>query len=447
MSGRNATIVADLGFGDAGKGTLVDYLARTSSVSAVIRFNGGGQAAHNVVTNDGRHHTFSQFGSGTFVRGVRTHISRFALIDPFTMNSEAGNLKDLGCGNVFSRFSVDERTLVVTPFHKAANRIREALRGNARHGSCGMGIGETTHDSLIAPDRSVHAKSLRDVEFLTQLLEKIQEVKREEFVGRFDEVRHLPHLTRELSLLEESGICRGIAQNMVRTAQQFPIVGDGYLKRLANEGDLLFEGAQGVLLDEWYGFHPYTTWSTTTFANALAVLDDIGFGGSITRFGVLRGYHTRHGDGPFPTEDVSLNSLINEPHNGTGRWQGAFRLGWFDLVLGRYAIAACGGVDKLAITNMDRLGPVHNRKMCSAYYSDGQLLTQLSVKSELTDLSHQEKLTQLLMKVDPVYVSAAHDDALYIQSIEEELGVPVSIVSYGPTANDKQEFNRLQVAS
>ena len=82
MLGRKATIVIDLGFGDSGKGTIVDYLARTSRVSAVVRFNGGAQAAHNVYTTDGRRHTFAQFGSGMFVPGVKTHLSRYVLLDP-----------------------------------------------------------------------------------------------------------------------------------------------------------------------------------------------------------------------------------------------------------------------------------------------------------------------------------------------------------------------------
>src|SRR3989344_5023895 len=116
MQSNRATIVTDLGFGDAGKGTIVDFLARQGRVSAVVRYNGGAQAAHNVVTPDGRHHTFSQFGSGTFVPGVRTHLTRFVLVDPFALGSELQNLYSMGVKTASSRLTVDENALVVTPF-------------------------------------------------------------------------------------------------------------------------------------------------------------------------------------------------------------------------------------------------------------------------------------------------------------------------------------------
>ena len=99
---------------------------------------------------------------------------------------------------------------------------------------------------------------------------------------------------------------------------------------LHGPGTTVFEGAQGVLLDEWFGFHPHTTWSTTTFANADAVLDEAGFDGHRTRVGVLRTYFTRHGPGPLVTEDATLRPAAPEPHNADAGWQGRFRVGAFD---------------------------------------------------------------------------------------------------------------------
>src|SRR5262245_57035715 len=125
MRSRKATIVVDLGFGDAGKGSITDFLARDGTTAAVVRHNGGAQAANNVITPAGTHHTFAQFGSGTFVPGVRTHLSRFMLIDPLALITEAKHLEELGLGNVFARLTVDADAIVVTPFHKAANRLRE----------------------------------------------------------------------------------------------------------------------------------------------------------------------------------------------------------------------------------------------------------------------------------------------------------------------------------
>ena len=120
-------------------------------VRTVVRFNGGAQAAHNVVTRDGRHHAFAQFGAGTFTPGVRTHLSRFVLLDPLALAAEATHLAIVGVPDALDRLTVDRDALLTTPYHRAANRARELARGNHRHGSCGMGIGETASYALTHP--------------------------------------------------------------------------------------------------------------------------------------------------------------------------------------------------------------------------------------------------------------------------------------------------------
>ncbi len=140
-----AFVVVDLGFGDSGKGLLTDFLARRTGASVVVRYNGGAQAGHNVVTSDGRHHTFAQFGAGSFVPGVRTFLSRHVIVHPTALLFEGRALEEKGVGDVFSRLRVSEAARVITPFHQAANRLRELARGEARHGSCGVGVGEIGH--------------------------------------------------------------------------------------------------------------------------------------------------------------------------------------------------------------------------------------------------------------------------------------------------------------
>lgn len=145
------TLVVDLGFGDAGKGAVVDRLCRADhTVRAVVRFNGGAQAAHTVVTADGRQHTFAQFGAGT-LRGVPTLLSRFMLVDPLALTAEADHLRSLGVPDPCALLSVDRRARLTTPYHAAASRLREQARGAARHGSCGMGVGETARYALAHP--------------------------------------------------------------------------------------------------------------------------------------------------------------------------------------------------------------------------------------------------------------------------------------------------------
>ena len=147
---RRVSIVVDLGFGDAGKGLVTDALVRRDGAGLVVRYNGGAQAGHNVVTREGQHHTFAQFGAGSFVPGVRTFLAHPFVLHPTALLVEGDLLRARGVGDIFERLRVSERARVITPFHQAMNRLRELARGEARHGSCGVGVGETVQDlSLI----------------------------------------------------------------------------------------------------------------------------------------------------------------------------------------------------------------------------------------------------------------------------------------------------------
>lgn len=190
---KHAILVQGLAFGDEAKGATVDFLCRKFPVDLIVRFNGGSQAAHNVVTPEGVHHTFSQFGSGMLANDrVRTHLSQYMLVDPVTMMNEAEALTvarkeewrrvaDLGeleplPESVWERTTVDPRCVVITPFHKLVNQLREKERGAARHGSCGMGVGvarewslDTGQEALVVGDltdydltkKKLHAQQLR----------------------------------------------------------------------------------------------------------------------------------------------------------------------------------------------------------------------------------------------------------------------------------------------
>ena len=438
MDCRKATVVVDLGFGDAGKGTIVDYLARKCQAPVVVRFNGGPQARHHVVTRTGQCHGFAQFGSGSFVPGARTHLSRFMLFDPIELNHEWRWLDRYGLGDVLDRLTVDEDAIMVTPLHALANTIRETLRGDDRHGTCGMGIGETVAHSLAFPEEAIHARDMRDGNVLVRKIARIQDRL---FAELWPRVPELPDdaLRSLADKLIDPRYPANWTDEVVRFGRKIDVCDSERLAHFARESDLLFEGAQGVLLDEWYGFHPHTTWSTTTFANALTLLDEIKYGECVERIGVMRAYHTRHGEGPFPTADALLTRIIPDRHNDNMGWQGHFRVGWFDMVLARYALAVSGGADALAITNLDRFRTVPERKVCTAYRAPGgDFIDRLTVKSELTDLTHQEALTHLLHQVEPQYEDAPMNDEQYLQMIERDLGVPVAITSYGPTAADKR---------
>jgi adenylosuccinate synthase len=459
---RRAIIVTDLGYGDAGKGTMVDYLVRQGPAPAVVvRYNGGPQAAHNVVTADGRHHTFAQFGSGSFVPGAQTHLSRFMLINPLNMEPEAEHLRRLGVTDIWERLSVDEDAIVITPWHVAANQVREVARGADRHGSTGQGVGEARVDAMRVPELSIRVKDTLDAARLRERLRAIRDDKRR-------------HLRDDLAALDEPGRAEGLAawatlfapqsrdetNDLVdvyrRWARRAFIVPGDYLDGLLRRIPLaVFEGAQGVLLDEWYGFQPYTTWSDTTDRQARELLREVEYDGRITRLGVIRAYATRHGPGPFVTEDRALTHLLPDAHNGVGEWQGAFRVGYLDLLALRYALSVNGGVDTLAITHLDQLSQLPSWQVCDAYHflgdtASAQRFLSFGSTGTVTDLTPPDsgdyvqgcELTRLLLRCEPVYraIPTASGATAALQAIRASLGVPVSIGSFGPTAHDKRDL-------
>ncbi|GAA4901443.1 adenylosuccinate synthase [Stackebrandtia albiflava] len=409
MNGDSHVIVVDLGFGDAGKGTVVDWLCAMRGHRTVIRYNGGAQAAHNVVTPDGTHHTFAQFGAGSLVPGVHTHLSDRMLVDPLALATEADHLASCGVADPWRRLTVDERALITTPWHRAANRARELARGRDRHGSCGMGIGETARYALRYPQ---DAPTVGDCRAPARLRRKLAAL-----AGRLphDPATPVPEVDRVAAVLADF-------------AATVRIVDGSHVSGLLADGPAVFEGAQGVLLDEWHGFHPYTTWSTTTTANASAILAESGGGATAFRLGVLRAYTTRHGPGPLVTEDPELSTRLPEPHNSTGRWQGAFRAGHFDAVAHRYALAVTGGVDALAVTHLDTVAdsPV---RMCDTYrMPDGSTLTDLVPGDR--DLERQRRLTARLSTARPVLRDPLSGDRA--AEVSAALGVPVALTSHGP---------------
>ncbi|AGZ44724.1 adenylosuccinate synthetase [Actinoplanes friuliensis] len=392
----NHVAVVDLGYGDAGKGTVVDALCASEPVTAVIRFNGGAQAAHNVVTPEGRHHTFAQFGSGTF-QGVPTHLSRFVVVDPLALAAEAAAL-----GNPFHLLTVDGDALLATPWHRAANQARERQRGSGRHGSCGMGVGETMAYALSHAD----APRVSDVLSPARLRARLAEV--ESCYGR------LP-----------SAPLDDVVEVFAAFGRLVSVVDSSYLDGLLQRGRCVFEGAQGVLLDEWRGWHPYTTWSTTTFDNVAALC------ASFERLGVVRTYTTRHGAGPFVTE-APLD--LPEAHNGVGEWQGSFRVGHFDAVAHRYAVEVAGGVDALAVTHLDSPARCPQLRICTSYDLDGARWDRI-VPGPFQDLGHQAGLTALLNRARPGDLERPGDWAARIGDL---LDAPVVLESHGPRHTDKR---------
>lgn len=440
MAASRAIVVVDLAFGDSGKGTIIDFLARRAHAHTVVRFNGGPQAGHNVVTADGRHHTFAQFGSATFTPEVKTLLSQYMLIEPYALFNEARHLEELGGRDPMERLLIDARCAVITPAHQAANRIRELARGEAAHGTCGMGVGEAMADQLQHPEIILRFEELSNRQRVLRKLRATVELKLEELAEAINSLQGHAAAQASVRTLRDTSWMEAAVDVYGELSRRVMRVDSDSVKRVLRQpGTILFEGAQGVLLDEWYGFHPHTTWSTTTFANAIRMLDDAAFDGERVRVGVLRAYFTRHGAGPLVTEDPDLKQVLPEPHNDSAGWQGSFRVGYFDSVAARYAIEVAGGVDDLAITHLDRW-PLLHRKICTAYEAPGESkrIRQLPIKAA-PNLPHQESLAELCRKCTPVFEPiSGHGIEPLLERITNELTVPIGLTSHGPTATDKR---------
>ena len=449
---NNAILVADLGYGDAGKGSIVDHLTRTMGAHTVVRYNGGAQAAHNVITPDGRHHTFAQFGSGTFIPGTWTHLSRFMMVHPLAMLAEERHLRSLGISQAFKRVSIDRTALVTTPFQQSANCLREMARGNGRHGSCGMGVGETMSDWLSYGSQVPFVGDLGDRAILLKKLNFLRDAKIAQLEDQLKNLSNNEFARDDLNVLYDPKILETTADIYKYFSGLVSIVEPDYLGELLKRpGTTIFEGAQGVLLDEWYGFYPYNTWSTLTFRNADMLLLENDFAGEIFKLGLVRAYATRHGAGPFVTEDEYLTGQVPDYHNQNNDWQKEFRVGYLDFVALRYALAVTGKVDGLAITNLDRLNAISEWRTCDLYkYSgksvnvaeyfelQGSAISKIKVPDDPTNLTRQEELTKLLFDMQPIYANCTQDKRAYIEFISQTLNVPVAITSAGPTAREKE---------
>lgn len=199
-------------------------------------------------------------------------------------------------------------------------------------------------------------------------------------------------------------------------------------ERLSRPGAVIFEGAQGVLLDKWRGFHPHTSWSTINTDAVEHVLTALGISAKVEHYGVMRSYLTRHGAGPLPTHDAALNGLT-DPHNSAASWQGEFRRGHPDAVLLRYALDCVGKLAGLLVSHLDVFDRIAGLRWCGAYAHAERLEV-----SATHDLAHQSRLTASLNQVEPVYDAVpltCADDLL--RRIEATSVLPIMGTSHGNT--------------
>ncbi|MBM3465417.1 MAG: adenylosuccinate synthetase [Armatimonadetes bacterium] len=387
------TVVVGLGCGDEGKGTITDFLARQQPGARIVRFNGGPQAGHNVVTPEGTWHCFAQFGAGLLCPGTTCASTEDVLVELEALRVEGEALVAKGVTDAFERITLSARCTVITPFHKMLCQLREAARGGAPKGTCGMGVGEAV--------RMRERGLFLTVGEASDAREKLAAIK----TVAFQEAEALREASPEIydwfrargDVDALSGAYRDVL-SMVRV--QEVVSGD------------IFEGAQGALLDRTRGVQPYVTPADTTHLAASARAPDARV------IGVLRPFAHRHGPGPLPTE-VEVPAF-HDPRNPTNRWQGPFRVGWLDLPALRYGLSLNPGVSALAITNLDRMSGLEEIPVCVA---PGEYVRLPGWREDIAGVCCYDDLPTRARR--------------YVEFIETALGVPLAIVSVTPTAEGK----------
>jgi adenylosuccinate synthase len=326
---KQIKIVIGAGFGDEGKGLMTDYFAsKASGKPIVIRFNGGAQAAHTVVTPQGVRHVFSHFGAGTLA-GAPTYLSQYFICNPLHFRREHEELVLL-MKDRMPYLLVDRECIVTTPWDMMINQIMETLRGGARHGSCGYGIEETVRRSEDYDGKyALYVKDLYDEGVLRDKLALIQN----EYVPlRLSDlgVNEIPSPFSEV--LFKPGIMQAYLLDCENFTNEIFVEGDP-ITFISQFDTAIFEGAQGLLLDQNAEcYYPHVTSSNTGLQNVQKILNQMNRGADVEVVYATRCYATRHGAGNFSTETTKKPyPRIEDPTNIPNEWQGSLRFGWLNI--------------------------------------------------------------------------------------------------------------------
>ncbi len=351
---KKNVIVVGCQWGDEGKGKVVDLLAERADI--IARFQGGANAGHTVLTG-GKQFILHLIPSGIIHEGKICYIGNGVVLDPFGFLEEIEVLKQQSIDTT-KRLFISSAANLVMPYHKMIDQIEERKRGGDGIGTTLRGIGPAYRDKIGRV--GIRLADLYAPERLKEKLEHNKKIKSEYFTGSDDERADVEKIFADLM-----GIAPIFEPMMCNVSLE--------LTRLFKEGkSILFEGAQGALLDVDLGTYPFTTSSNTTTGGALTGL---GIGPQMIDevIGVVKAYTTRVGSGPFPTELVNqtgeqLREAGGEYGATTGRPR---RTGWLDLVALRHA-CRINGVDKIAVTKLDVLDGFDKIKICTSYNIDGQ---------------------------------------------------------------------------
>jgi adenylosuccinate synthase len=419
MTARNVVVIGTQ-WGDEGKGKIVDWL--TDRAQGVVRFQGGHNAGHTLVIA-GKKTVLHLIPSGILRGNVDCFIGNGVVVSPQALVAEMNELESAGVRGVVARLSISEACPLILPYHSALDLAREAAKGERKIGTTGRGIGPAYEDKVARRairlqdlfDEARFAEKLRELlDFHNFVLEQYYKQPKLDWKAIFDETLALaPRLA--------------------------PLVADVpralYHANRAGK-NLLFEGAQGSLLDIDHGTYPFVT-SSNCVAGAAAAGAGIGPHHLHYVLGITKAYTTRVGEGPFPTE---LSDDVGERLRQRGQEFGATtgrprRTGWFDAAALKRSIQL-NGVSGLCITKLDVLDGVEAVKICVGYKLEGTFSEILPVGAEELERCHPvyEELPGWMESTVGIksYDSLPKAARAYLKRIETLAGVPLDLISTGP---------------
>ena len=419
------TNVAVIGtqWGDEGKGKIVDWLSARADL--VVRFQGGHNAGHTLVI-DGEVYKLSLLPSGVVREGKMSLIGNGVVVDPWAFIDEINSLAKQNIRVTPDNLRVAENAALILPLHRDLDSLGERPASLLRIGTTQRGIGPAYEDKIAR--RAIRVVDLADLDDLPQRVERL--------------LAHHNALRRGMGAPEVDAASlidqlRAIAPKILPFIDVSWRVIDDYYRQGRR---ILFEGAQGILLDVDHGTYPYVTSSNTIAAQAA-----IGSGAALKAInyvlGITKAYTTRVGAGPFPTEQD------NEIGEGLGQRGAEFgtvtgrrrRCGWFDAVLARQAVR-CGGIDGIALTKLDVLDGLDEINICTGYRLDGAPIDYLP-----SSLSAMERIEPIYQTLEGWSGSTARarswselpaEAVKYVRYVEELIGVPAALLSTSPERED-----------
>ena len=407
-------VLLGLQWGDEGKGKVVDVL--TPEYSVITRFQGGPNAGHTLVFN-GEKYVLRSIPSGIFQGGKINIIGNGVVLDPILFKQEAVALAESG-HDLKSRLYISKKAHLIMPTHRMLDAAYEAAKGDAKIGTTGKGIGPTYTDK-------VSRNGLRVGDILENFDQKYAKAK-----AKHEQILKSLNFEYNIDALEQEFF------EALEYLKEFKLIDSEHvINNLLKEGkSMLAEGAQGTLLDVDFGSYPFVTSSNTVCAGACT-----GMGIAPTKigkvYGIFKAYCTRVGSGPFPTELFDetgeiICTLGHEFGSVTGRKR---RCGWIDLVALKYAIMI-DGVTDLIMMKSDVLDSFKTIKACVAYKMNGEIVTEFpfSIEEDIEPIYKELPGWNCDMTKMQSEDEFPVEFKNYIKFLEEELEVPIKIVSVGP---------------